>query len=155
MTDVPFKAMFERSAPLRVITGGRTFQSNAPDSADQKVGYGASILCVDKDADLEAMKGAIRKVLEAVLGPVSLKYEDQTFGWFDPCLSVIVKHDAEWTGVMGCGVMTDNTLRQAGHDPAKVNGFAFTFGLERLAMLKYGIDDLHKLWQPPYVPEVS
>ena len=77
-----------------------------------------------------------------------------TFHGFDPCMGVTVKYDERWTtGVVGCGVMTDDTLRQAGHDPAKVSGFAFGLGLERLAMLKYGINDIRKLWQPPYVPE--
>ena len=49
--------------------------------------------------------------------------------------------------------MTAKTLKDAGYDPESVAGFAIAIGLDPWAMLKYGIDDVRKLWQPPYVPE--
>ena len=55
-------------------------------------------------------------------------------------------------GLSGCGILKAGTLRESGFDPQAVGGFAFGLGLERLAMLKLGIDDIRKLWQPPYVP---
>jgi phenylalanyl-tRNA synthetase alpha chain len=49
-------------------------------------------------------------------------------------------------------MLTPELLEDAGYNPQVISGFAFGLGLERLAMLKYGIDDIRKLWQPPYVP---
>jgi phenylalanyl-tRNA synthetase alpha subunit len=58
-----------------------------------------------------------------------------------------------WCEIIGCGMLTRETLRKAGYDPHEVSGFAWGLGLERLVVLKLGLDDIRKLWQPPFVPE--
>ena len=58
-----------------------------------------------------------------------------------------------WIEIAAGGMLPALVIAQAGFDTEKVSGFGFGLGLDRLAMLKYGIDDIRKLWQPPYVPD--
>ena len=67
-------------------------------------------------------------------------------------MEVLVKHGDAWLNIAGCGMFTAAMLTEAGYDPDVVSGYSFGVGLDRLAMLKFGIDDIRKLWQPPYVP---
>ena len=97
------------------------------------------------------MKTTLQTIFNAVLGPVELKYEKATFHWFDPCMMVSVEYQGKSIGA-GCGMMTAKTLKDAGYDAETVAGFGIGLKLDRWAMLKYGIDDIRKLWQPPYVP---
>ncbi len=66
---------------------------------------------------------------------------------------VMISHKGRLMDVAGSGLIARESLRKAGFDPATITGYTFGLGLERLAMLKYGIDDIRKLWQPPYVPK--
>ena len=110
------------------------------------------MLCIASGTNLNVMKTTLEKMFGAVRGSLELKYDTAVFQWFDPCMTVSVKYHGKWTGAAGCGIMTSQTLRDAGYDPQTVGGFAIALNLDRLAMLKYGIDDVRKLWQPPYVP---
>ena len=150
-TATTFTAMVGRIPPVRLLTAGRIFHSGRPD-IPTKVSHELDLLCIESDTDLSTMKTTLQKIFEVVFGPVELKYEKATFHWFDPCMKVSVKYRGKSAGA-GCGMMTAKTLGDAGYDPETVGGFAIAFCLDRWAMLKYGIDDIRKLWQPPYVPE--
>lgn len=153
-TTALFEEMKKHKAPLRMITTGRVFHHDAEYRSCERVTHQLDILCIEAGANVDSMRETLQTVIQAVLGEVNLKYEDATFHWFQPCNSVSVEINGKWTGLAGTGVMTEKTLRQAGHDPSTVGGFVIAIGqLESLAMLKYGIDDIRKLWQPPYVPE--
>ena len=77
------------------------------------------------------------------------------FGFVDHGHGVAIKIGEEWLDISGCGMLKSEALREAGYDPDNVGGITFGFGLERMAMLKFGIDDVRKLWQPPYVPDAT
>ncbi len=149
-TTTTFAAMVGRIPPVRLLTAGRVFHSGRPE-IPTKVSHGTDVLCIASDINLSTMRTTLQTIFEAVFGPVELKYEKATFHWFDPCMKVSVEYQGKSTGV-GCGMMTAKTLGDAGYDPETVGGFAIAFCLDRWAMLKYGIDDIRKLWQPPYVP---
>ena len=150
-TSATFDAARGRQAPVRLLTAGRVFRSDKEDATHLKVFHQVDVLCIEAGADAEAMGAVLQKVLEAVVGPTELQYRNATFHWFDPAHEVAILLAGEWRSVAGCGIMTPQTLRELQQNPTSVGGFAFGLGLERLAMLKYGIDDIRKLWQPPYV----
>jgi phenylalanyl-tRNA synthetase alpha chain len=91
-------------------------------------------------------------VIEAVLGHVELAWEPHCFPRFEDGFEASVRHEEHPVGIAGCGMMSAATLAEAGLDPEHVSGFCCGMGLERLAMLKYGIDDVHALRRPPYLP---
>ena len=154
-TVATITAMTGRTPPVRLLTAGRAFRvgKEREDANHSRVFHMVDLLCVEAGVDVESMKNKLRKSLEAVLGQVELKWEQANFTYFERCLEVIVNYRDKWTEIGGCGMISPQKLQEAGYNPELVSGFAFGLGLERLAMLKYGIDDIRKLWQPPYVPE--
>ena len=152
-TVTTFQAMAGRTPPVCLITAGRVFRDDHEDSSHQKVFHQLDALCVEVGVDQEVMRATVRKVIEAVLQPVEFKWEQANYPCVEQSLDVSVKHGNRWLETAGCGMLTAETLAGAGYDPQTVSGFAFGLGLERITMLKFGIDDIRKLWAPPYVPE--
>ena len=153
-TLATIRAMAGRTPPVRLLTAGRVFRVGArkEDATHSAVFHQCDVLCVEAGADADALKGTVRGVLVAVLGPVELKFDSARYTYFERCLEVSVRAGSEWLNVAGSGMVPAERLGQAGCDARAVSGFAFGMGLERLAMLKYGIDDIRELWRPPYVP---
>jgi len=150
-TVATFAAMAGRTPPVRLITAGRAFRNDIEDKTHRKVFHQFDLVCVESGADEERMKAALGMLLEAVLGPVTLRYESTTLPALAPCYKVEADYKGAWRGVVGCGMFKPDFLRETGYDPSVVGGYAFGMGLENVAMLKLGIDDIRKLWQPPYV----
>ena len=150
-TMVTLAAMRDRTPPMRLLTAGRVFRSEAEDAFHAKVFHQADGLCVEAGADVEALKTVVHRVLLAVLADCELRWRDEDYPVVQPSFEVEVRSADEWRSVCGCGMLRPEVLREAGHDPDAVTGWAFGVGLDRLAMLKHGIDDIHSLWRPPYV----
>ena len=152
-TVTTFAALAGRTPPVRLITAGRVFRNDTKDNTHRKVFHSFDLVCIESDANKEHLKTAVQTLVEAVLGPVTLRYESTTLPSLAPCYTVEIKYQGAWRGLVGCGVFKGEFLREAGYDPSVVEGYALGAGLENLAMLKLGIDDIRKLWAPPYVPE--
>lgn len=148
-----FNAMANRRPPVRLITSGRRFGVTAGDPDAHRVHHSFTVLRVDAAAGREAMETAIRRLVEAAIGPVKLRYADAQLKCMDYCKQVFVDQAGQWTGIsLGCGVFTAQTLANAGFDASQVSGFAFCGDIEGMATLKHGIADASELWRPPYVP---
>lgn len=149
-----FDAMVGRVPPVRLITAGRRFQSDPKASTGQRVFHSFTVLCIEPNAGRNEMKAALQEFLEATIGPASVRYEDAELYCLDYCGIAHIGQDGKPTDVaLGCGILSAETLSEAGFDPSAVGGFVFCGDIEGLAMLKCDIDDIRKLWQPPYVPE--
>ena len=153
MTITTFKAIQGRKPPVRLIAPGRVFRPEPEDETHLKVFHQVDGICIERGASLVTLKATCEQVLEAVFGPVELRWHEYDFGFVDWGLEAQIKPGKGWLDIVGCGMLKPETLRQAGYDPDTVNSFAFGFGLERIAMLKLGIDDIRKLWRSPYVPK--
>jgi RNA polymerase sigma factor (sigma-70 family) len=150
--DASFREMGRRKSPLRIITAGRAFNHNDPYVDNVPVTHQVSVFCVEPEAGRDSMEGTVKRIAMAVLGALEVKYDQQWFHWFEPCLNAHVKLGDDWHRLAGCGVMTEQTLRHLGHDPSQVGGYGVTFRLETVVKIKTGIADIHELWQPPYLP---
>lgn len=140
-----------RTAPVRLLAPGRVFRPAPEDAAHQKVFHQADGVCIEPGADREQLKATLERVLNGVFGAVELRWRDHGFGFVEDGLEVDARWRDQWLEVCGSGVLSEDALRDAGYDPDAVGGYAFGLGLERLAMLKLGIEDIRELWQPPYV----
>src|SRR3989344_4079893 len=86
-------------------------------------------------------------IAKAVFGPeVKYRFNPDTFPYTDPSLEMEVEVNGRWIEVLGCGIMTDNLIRNLGLDPAKWSNWAFGFGLERLAIISMDLPDIRLLW---------
>ena len=92
-------------------------------------------------------------MLTALLGEVDLHWLPHGYGFVREGMDVQIERDGRRIDIAGSGLLTPKSLGDAGYDVGLVAGFSFGVGLEQLAALKYGIDDIRKLWQPPYVPD--
>ena len=151
-THVTLDAIRTRKAPVRVLTAGRVFLHQAPHVGFRDITHAMDVVCVARGVTLDDMKATIHRVVNAVLPDSTIVYVENTFHWFDPCLSYqVLQHGAPVDAGGGSGFMTAKTLRDAGHDPDVMGGFAFNVMLERLAAVATGLESVARLWEPPFL----
>ncbi len=154
LTLTLLRAAAGKVLPIRILTAGRVFRpgNKREDAIHLRAYHQLNLLCIEAGADLDCMKSTLRKVLEAVLGPVELRWNDDDFAYFEQAKMVTISYKDDWMDIAGSGMLARESLKKAGYDLDTITGYTFGLGLDRLAMLKYGIDNIRKLWQPPYVP---
>lgn len=145
------RAIKGRRSPIRLLTAGRVFRAVQEDERHLKVFHQLDGICVAPNASLDELRETLKKLITAVLGPVEVRFHDEDFGFVDQGMEVDAKVNDKWESVGGCGMLKSDMLREAGHNPEKVQGYAFGLGLERLAMLKIGLKSVRDLWRPPYI----
>ncbi len=165
-TPATFRAIFGRKPPVRLLTAGRVFRvlasgsvggagmGSGEDATHMRLFHQADAVCVDTGADVAALRATMERVIRSILeNPgLEIRWHDVKYPLFENGADLDVQLTRKWVSMAGCGTLSAKTLRDAGFDPSKVSCFAFGLGLERIAMVKYSIDDIRKLWQPPYVP---
>ncbi len=147
-----------QTPPIRILLPGRVFNATGwPGADDVKIGHVCDLLCITLASDMPDAKAIIEPVIQAILGETAIRAETdhKEIGQDHPIERLItftVGHADESLGVCRGGLLTPRFFREIGLDADAVGGIHFGFGLDRLAMAKLGIDDIRKLWQPPYVP---
>ncbi|MCF7847049.1 MAG: phenylalanine--tRNA ligase subunit alpha [Candidatus Gracilibacteria bacterium] len=157
-SDVQIHTMQEQGAPLRVIAPGRVFRNEDVDASHDAVFYQVEGLLVDEDISLAHLKGTIETMLGHLFETdTCIRFRPGYFPFVEPGLEVDFQctlcrgkgcktcKQTGWIEFMGAGMVHRNVLKNAGVDPEKFSGFAFGFGLTRLAMMKFGIDDIRLL----------
>ncbi|MGQ0554262.1 MAG: phenylalanine--tRNA ligase subunit alpha [Planctomycetota bacterium] len=147
-SPVQLRAM-QRAAgrlPVRVIAPGRVFRNEQPDATHEHTFHQVEGLLVDEGVSLADMKGVLALVMERLLGrAVEVRLRPHYFPFVEPGVELDLRPAGSagpWLEMLGCGLVHPHVLRAGGFDPAKVSGFAFGMGLERLALARFGIDDL-------------
>lgn len=140
----------EAGGQIAAISYGRVFRNEDVDATHEHTFYQVEGVFVSKTATLGEMLGTLRSFFEVYYGQ-SLKIKTQPgyFPFVEPGLEFAIEKPAslggkegEWLEMLGCGMIHPNVLSAAGIDPTKYRGFAWGGGVERLVMLKYGIEDL-------------
>ena len=150
-TGATLRAIKGRQVPIRLLTAGRVFRPVPEDKMHLKVFHQLDGVCVAQNATLDNLKDTLRKVLTAVLGQVEIRFQEADYGFINQGADIEVKEKEQWVGVAGCGMLKPEMLREAGHNPEQIKGFSFGFGLERIAVVKFGLKDIRELWRPPYL----
>ena len=154
----PVQARFMEShtPPIRVIVPGKVFRNEATDATHEAQFYQLEGLMIDKDVSLGHLKGTLEFFFARFFGgQVEVRLRPSFFPFVEPGLEVDmrltgdsapVKLRDRWIEIMGAGMVHPNVIREAGIDPAVYQGFAFGMGIDRLAVMKYGIDDVRLLY---------
>jgi len=157
-SPVQVRTMEKYGAPLRVIVPGRTFRYEATDASHDTTFYQVEGLLIDKDISLAHLKGIMKEFLSRLFGKeVTVRFRPGYFPFVEPGLELdfscllcegkgcrVCKHSG-WMEFMGAGMVHENVLKAGGIDSKKYQGWAFGFGLTRLVMMRYGIDDIRLL----------
>jgi phenylalanyl-tRNA synthetase alpha chain len=149
-SPVQVRTMESRQPPIRIICPGRVYRCDS-DQTHSPMFHQVEGLLIDEHISFADLKGTIvtflREFFEADL---EVRFRPSFFPFTEPSAEVdirrVVKRNgeekADWLEVLGCGMVHPNVLRMSGIDPEKYPGFAFGMGVERLAMLRYGVNDL-------------
>jgi len=144
------KAKLEAGGQIAAISYGRVFRNEDVDATHEHTFHQVEGVFVSKDATLGDMLGTLRSFFEVYYGQsLRIKTQPAYFPFVEPGLEFQIEKPAalngkpgEWLEMLGCGMIHPNVLTAAGIDPTVYRGFAWGGGIERLVMLKYGIEDL-------------
>jgi len=133
--------------PYKIIAPGKVYRNEATDSTHEVQFHQIEALVVNKTTNLAELKGTLEYAFKKLLGDdVVIRFRPSYFPFVEPGVEVDMKWKDSWLEVAGAGMVHPNVLSAVGLDPKEWRGFAFAFGLDRLIMLKYGIDDIRNLY---------
>lgn len=153
-SPVQIRTMLRDKPPIRVIIPGRTFRSDS-DMTHTPMFHQVEGLVIDETTHMGHLKGTLLAFVRAYFEVQDLKirFRPSFFPFTEPSVEVDIGCDRsagklvigsgnDWLEILGAGMVHPNVIRNCGLDPSKYQGFAFGMGIERIAMLKYGIPDL-------------
>ena len=148
-SPVQVRVMSHSKPPIRVIAPGRVYRCDS-DPTHSPMFHQVEGLCVEPDVSMADLKGVVTAFLQTFFEDrnIELRFRASYFPFTEPSAEVDVRRDGgDWLEVMGCGMVHPAVLEGGGIDPERHTGFAFGMGVERLAMLYYGISDLRVMFE--------
>ena len=158
-SPVQIRTMKAQRPPVRVICPGRVYRRDA-DITHSPVFHQVEGLAVDRDISMGDLKGTLELFAREMFGPGSaIRFRPSFFPFTEPSAEVDVRcflcqgagcrvcKQSGWLEILGSGMVHPQVLRNVGYDPEEVTGWAFGMGIERVAMLKYGIDDIRLFFE--------
>ncbi len=158
-SPVQIRAMMERGAPIRVIAPGRVYRMDM-DQTHTPMFHQVEGLAIDRDISMANLKWVLEEFCRAFfeVPSVELRFRASHFPFTEPSAEVDIRYSNvggqlkigegdRWMEILGSGMVHPKVLQAAGVDPAEWQGFAFGMGIDRIAMLKYGIPDLRAFFE--------
>ena len=158
-SPVQVRTMLSQKPPIRVIIPGRTYRSDS-DQTHTPMFHQVEGLVIDKGSHLGHLKWILEEFCKAFfeVDNVKMRFRPSFFPFTEPSLEVDIqcKRDKgeirfgegeDWLEILGCGMVHPNVLKNCGLDPAEYQGFAWGMGIDRIAMLKYGMPDLRPFFE--------
>lgn len=144
---VQIRYMETHKPPFRTIVPGKVFRNEATDATHEAQFFQFEGLLVDHKVSLAHLKGTLEQVFKRLFGQeTQIRFRPSYFPFVEPAVEVDVKWGDRWLEVVGAGLVHPRVLRAGGLDPVEWQGFAFAFGIDRIVMLRYGIDDIRLLY---------
>ncbi|NND55343.1 MAG: phenylalanine--tRNA ligase subunit alpha [Gammaproteobacteria bacterium] len=142
-SPVQIRAMQSQGVPIRVIAPGRVYRCDS-DQTHTPMFHQVEGLVIDKDVSFANLKAVLHDFVEAFFErQVELRFRPSYFPFTEPSAEVdVLSESGKWLEILGCGMVHPNVLTSVGVDPEEYTGYAFGMGVERLAMLRYNVNDL-------------
>ncbi len=142
-SPMQIREMVKQGAPIRLIVPGRVYRCDS-DQTHTPMFHQIEGLVVDRGVSFAHLKAILHQFVEVFFErPATLRFRPSYFPFTEPSAEVDVLSDSgRWLEILGCGMVHPNVLRNVDIDPEEYTGYAFGMGVERLAMLRYGVDDL-------------
>lgn len=147
-SGVQIRTMEHEKPPLRIISPGRVYR-NDYDQTHTPMFHQVEGLMVDENVSFTELKGILHDFLHHFFEEdLEIRFRPSYFPFTEPSAEVDVRRkDGNWLEVLGCGMVHPNVLRSVGIDPEQYTGFAFGMGVERLTMIRYGVNDLRAFFE--------
>ena len=159
-SPVQVRVMEKGKLPIRMIAPGRVFRSDEVDATHSPSFHQVEGLVIDKNITFADLKGTLAQFAKELFGEnTKVKFRPHHFPFTEPSAEMDVTcfkcggkgcrmcKDSGWIEILGCGMVHPNVLKMSKIDPEEYTGFAFGIGLERIALLKYEIDDMRLLYE--------
>ena len=159
-SPVQIRTMESRRPPVRIVAPGKVYRVDAADATHSPMFHQIEGLLIDKHVTMGDLKGTLTAVAHKLFGKErGVRFRPSYFPFTEPSaemdISCGICHGKGcrfcggegWLEILGCGMVHPNVLRMVDYDPEEVGGFAFGMGLERVALLKYGIEDIRLLFE--------
>ena len=147
-SPVQVRAMREKGAPIRLIAPGRVYRCDS-DPTHTPMFTQVEGLAVDRGISFSNLKSVLYEFVSLFFErDVQLRFRPSYFPFTEPSAEVdVMSESGRWLEILGCGMVHPNVLRNVDIDPEEFTGYAFGMGVERLAMLRYGVDDLRLFFE--------
>ncbi len=147
-SPVQIRTMLKRRPPIKIIAPGRVYRRDDPDDFHSPVFYQVEGLVVGKKITFGDLKGTLVKFLETLFGDdVKVRFRPSFFPFTEPSAEVDVYLNGEWIEILGSGMVDPAVFYNVGIDPEEYSGFAFGLGIDRIAMIKYGVKSLRLFYE--------
>ena len=161
-SPVQIRTMLKDKPPFKIIAPGRTYRSDS-DQTHAPMFHQVEGLHIDKDINMGHLKGCLNYFIKEFfeVDKIKMRFRPSHFPFTEPSAEVDIGYEIkdgkivigegdQWLEILGCGMVHPNVLRNVKVDPEKLQGYAFGIGIDRLAMLKYGINDLRAFFECDY-----
>jgi len=159
-SPVQIRVMESRKPPVRIIAPGKVYRVDAADATHSPMFHQVEGLLIDKNVTMGDLKGTLAEFAHALFGKDrGVRFRPSYFPFTEPSAEMDIEcgicrgsgcrfcGGEGWLEILGAGMVHPNVLRAVHYDPEEVGGFAFGMGIERVALLKYGIDDIRLLFE--------
>ena len=161
-SPVQVRTMLQGKPPFKIIAPGRTYRSDS-DQTHAPMFHQVEGLHIDKNINMGHLKGCLNYFIKEFfeVDKIKMRFRPSHFPFTEPSAEVdigyelkngkiIIGEGDKWLEILGCGMVHPNVLKNVKVDPTKYQGYAFGMGIDRLAMLKYGINDLRAFFETDY-----
>jgi phenylalanyl-tRNA synthetase alpha chain len=161
-SPVQIRTMLKNKPPFKIIAPGRTYRSDS-DLTHAPMFHQVEGLHIDKNINMGHLKGCLNYFIKEFfeVDKIKMRFRPSHFPFTEPSAEVDIGYEIkdgkiligegnEWLEILGCGMVHPNVLKNVKIDPTKYQGYAFGIGIDRLAMLKYGINDLRAFFECDY-----
>jgi len=147
-SPVQIRSMVKEGVPIRIIAPGRVYRCDS-DQTHTPMFHQVEGLVIDKNVSFANLKAVLHQFVENFFErKAELRFRPSYFPFTEPSAEVDVRwEEGKWLEILGCGMVHPNVLESAGVDPEVYTGYAFGIGVERLAMLRYGVTDLRTFFE--------
>ena len=142
-SSVQIHTMLNEKPPIKIMTPGKVYRCDS-DPTHSPMFHQVEGLYIDKDVNFCHLKGLLIEFLQKLFDDkkIEIRFRPSYFPFTEPSAEIDIKFKGKWLEVLGCGIVHPNVLKNVSINHNKYSGFAFGLGVERLAMLKFGINDL-------------
>jgi len=153
-SSVQIRVMEKQPPPVRIIVPGRVYRRDNADATHNPTFHQVEGLYVDRNVTVGDLKGTVEFVFKELMGAETrIRFRPHYFSYTEPSFEIDFssaltrKMGREWLEIAGCGMVHPQVFENVGYDPETWTGWAFGFGIERIAMIRYGINDIRLFYE--------
>jgi len=153
-SSVQIRVMEKQKPPVRIIVPGRVYRRDNADATHNPTFHQVEGLYVDRNVTVGDLKGTVEFVFKELMGSETrIRFRPHYFSYTEPSFEIDFssaltrKMGKEWLEIAGCGMVHPQVFENVGYDPEVWTGWAFGFGIERIAMIRYGINDIRLFYE--------